>query len=136
MPSRRCLLAALAALPALLAIAGPRILAAAPAVSSNVKEQLAAASARLKLTPEQEAQLHPILEERSTRMHAIRDQYVGDTSREARRAMFEDARLVQKDYEGKVRAVLTPEQEKEWEKMRKEGRATLREQYREGKAPE
>ncbi len=133
MPNRRDLLALLAA-GVLVAAARPAI--AADALSPEAAQRLAEAKARLNLTPEQEAQLRPLVEERNQKLKAIRDRHAGDTSRSAKRAMFQEAKPVQADYEAKVRAILTDEQEKEWEAMRKEAMQRMREQHRAGKAPE
>jgi hypothetical protein len=50
--------------------------------------------------------------------------------------MLSEAKPVQADYETKVRALLTDEQEKEWDAMRSEARQRMREHYRSGGAPE
>jgi hypothetical protein len=50
--------------------------------------------------------------------------------------MYEQIRPVQKDYEAKVRTILTDAQEAEWDKMRKESWQRLREAYRTGEAVE
>lgn len=94
------------------------------------------AKARLKLTPEQEAQLKPLMEERAVKLKAIRDKHAGDDSRRARREMYREARPVAEDYQAKVRAILNDEQEAEWEKMRTEGRERLKERYRAGQPPD
>ena len=101
-----------------------------------VRAALEEAKARLKLTPEQEAQLKPVIEDRTIKLKAIKEKHAGDTSRSAKRAMFKEARPVMDDYQQKVRAILTGEQEAEWEKMRDEARTHLKEQYRSGIAPD
>jgi hypothetical protein len=109
-----------------------------PAIAGRMAE----AKTRLNLTPEQEAQLRPIVEERYQRMQAIRHQYVPDSTGAARwtgasrRALFEDAKKIQKDYDERVRAILNPQQEEEWDKMRKEAIAQFRAQHRNGAKPE
>ncbi len=120
MPNRRDLLALLAA-GVLVAAARPAF--TVEAMSSEVAQRIAEAKTRLQLTPEQEAQLRPLIEERNQKLKAIRDRHAGDTSRSAKRAMFKEAKPVQTDYETKVRGILTDEQEKEWEAMRKEALA-------------
>ncbi len=94
------------------------------------------AKARLKLTPDQEVQLKPVIEERTVKLKAIREKHAGDSSRSAKRAMFKEARPVMDEYQQNVRAILTDEQETEWEKMRDEARKRLKEQYRNGSAPD
>jgi hypothetical protein len=139
MPNRRFLLATLAAAGVLAAV---RPAYPADSVPPATAERLAEARTRLNLTPEQETQLRPLVEERNRRMLAIRDQYVPDStgagqwSGASRRALFADAKKIQKDYDEQVRAILNPDQEKEWEKMRREAIATLRAQHRSGAKPE
>jgi len=107
-----------------------------PAVDmAAVQAALADAKARLKLSPEQEAALKPIFEERTAKLKAIRDKHAGDTSRSAKRQMFKEARPVMEDYQVKVRAILDDSQEAEWEKMRAEAKARLKEQYKAGQGP-
>lgn len=100
-----------------------------------VQAALAEAKARLKLTPEQEAALKPVFEERTAKMKVIRDKHADDTSRSAKRQMFKEARPVMEDYQAKVRAILDDSQEAEWEKMRAEAKARLKEQYKAGQGP-
>lgn len=106
--------------------------ATTPLDAAKIEARIQEAKVRLELTPEQEAQLKLIVQERSEKIVAIREQYGGDTSRKARRAMLDQVRPVQEDYEAKVRAILTAAQEAEWNRMRKEGRQRLREAYRAG----
>ena len=101
-----------------------------------VRAAMEEAKARLKLTPDQEVQLKPVIEERTAKLKAIREKHAGDSSRSAKRAMFKEARPVMDEYQQKVRAILTDEQEAEWEKMRDEARKRLKEQYRSGSAPD
>jgi hypothetical protein len=115
---------------------GAALSQAAATDPARIQAAIAEAKARLKLTPEQEAQLKPLIEERSARLKAIRDQHAGDDSRRAKRAMYRDAKPVMDDYQEKVRAILTDEQEAEWEKMRSEARQRLKERYREGHDPD
>jgi hypothetical protein len=51
-------------------------------------------------------------------------------------AMFREARPVQEAYEKKVRGILNESQIEEWEKMRKEAKARIREQMQSGGDPE
>ena len=74
-----------------------------PAAIQAVIEE---AKARLKLTPEQEAQLKPLVQDRNQKLKAIRDKYAGDTSRRAKRAMFKEAQPVVENYQARVRTIL------------------------------
>jgi predicted Zn-dependent protease len=93
------------------------------------------AKARLKLTPEQEAQLKPIVQDRNQKLKAIRDKYAGDKSRHARRDMFKEAQPVVENYQARVRTILDDQQEVEWEKMRAEAKERLKKQYQTGTGP-
>jgi hypothetical protein len=103
---------------------------------ATIQAAIDEARARLKLTPEQEAALKPLIQERTAKLKAIRDSHAGDTSRRARREMYREAKPVMEEYQEKVRAILDEEQEAEWEKMRDEARQRLKQRYREGKDPE
>ncbi len=119
------------------ALALPATAATPPTVDpAVVQAKLQEAVTRLKLTPEQQAQLKPAFEESIRKLKAIRDAHGGDTSRAALRSMYRDARPVQEEFEDKVRAVLDDSQEVEWETMRKEARAKLKELRKSGKGPE
>ena len=61
---------------------------AAPHDIAAVQAAIAEAKARLNLTPAQEAQLKPLIEERTTRLKSIRDKHAGDDSRRAKREMW------------------------------------------------
>ena len=65
---------------AAIAILGAGIARAqAPAVDpAAIQAVMEEAKARLKLTPEQEAQLKPIVQDRNQKLKAIRDKYAGD----------------------------------------------------------
>jgi hypothetical protein len=102
---------------------------------ADVQAALEEARVRLGLSAEQEAALKPIFAERNARLKAIRDKHAGDDSRRARRKMFKDARPVMDDYQARVRAILDDSQEAEWEKMRAEAKARLKEQYKANQGP-
>ena len=54
-----------------------------------VRAAMEEAKARLKLTPDQEVQLKPVIEERTAKLKAIREKHAGDSSRSAKRAMYQ-----------------------------------------------
>lgn len=108
-----------------------------PAVDpAAIQAALQEARARLQLTPEQEAQLKPLIQERNEALKAIRDKHAGDDSRRARRAMFREAKPVVENYQARVRTILNDAQYDEWERMRAEARERLKEQYKKGRAPD
>jgi len=112
-------------------------LAQAPAVDpSAVQAVVEEAKARLKLTPEQEAQLKPLVQDRNQKLKAIRDKYAGESSRRAKRAMLKEAQPVVENYQARVRTILNDEQEAEWEKMRAEAKERFKEQYKSGNGPQ
>ena len=86
---------------------------------------------RLKLTPEQEAKIRPILEEEAAKLKAVRDEHQEDGRPRDRRDALKELRAIQRDTQERVDPLLTPEQRAEWEKMREERREQLRERYRE-----
>lgn len=94
------------------------------------------ARARLKLTPEQEMQIKTLMQRRNEALKAIRDKYAGEDSRRARRAMFKEAQPVVENYLARVRTILDDAQYAEWEKIRDEARERLKQQYKQGRAPE
>jgi len=127
--------AATAAAITVLAAAGA--LAQQPAVDpAAIQAVLEEARARLQLTPEQEVQLKPLIQERNEALKAIRDKHAGDDSRRARRAMFREAQPVVENYQARVRTILNDAQYDEWERMRAEARERLKEQYKKGRAPD
>ncbi len=113
--------------------AGAQDQAADPAAFQAAVEE---AKARLNLTPQQEAQLKPLVQERNAALKAIRDKYAADHSRRARRAMFKEAQPVVENYQARVRTILDDSQYAEWERMREDARKRLKQKYKDGKLPD
>lgn len=86
---------------------------------------------RLKLTPEQEQRLAPLVQDRNAKLKALRERSGEAPSRRERRAMLKEAREIQEDFVEQVEPILTKEQLKEWEAIRTELRETARERMRE-----
>ena len=86
---------------------------------------------RLKLTPEQEQRLAPLVQDRNAKLKALRERSGEAPSRRERRAMLKEAREIQEDFVEQVEPILTKEQLKEWEAIRAELRETARERMRE-----
>lgn len=86
---------------------------------------------RLKLTPEQEQRLAPLVQDRNAKLKALRERSGDAPSRRERRAMLKEARGIQENFIEQVEPVLTKEQLKEWEAIRTELRETARERMRE-----
>ena len=85
---------------------------------------------RLALTPEQQAQIAPLAEERRTKMEGIRTRLASASSRQDKRSALKDAKAIQDDFAGKVEPLLTPAQQAEWKKMREEMRAQMKQRVR------
>jgi len=80
----------------------------AQTAAEKVQAEFAKIKERLKLTPEQQTQLKNIVNEGVGKLDAIYKEY------EPKEA------AVMKEYRSKMRAVLTPEQQAEWDKIKKE----------------
>ena len=91
-----------------LALAFSAQTATAQTAAEKVQAEFSKIKERLKLTPEQQTQLKSIVSEGIGKLDAIHKEY------EPRET------AVMKEYRGKMRAVLTPEQQAEWDKIRKE----------------
>jgi hypothetical protein len=77
---------------------------------------------RLALTPEQEAQLAPLVQARNDKLKALRASSSSDPSRRERRGMLRQARSIQQDFIKQVAPLITKEQAREWDAIRKEMR--------------
>ena len=103
---------------------------------ARIEKHMQMAAERLKLSDAQKQQLQPVIEEHVAQVKAIRDKYPPETPREQKRQMYDEMKAVREDYDAKVKAVLTEEQQQEWEKMRSERRDRMREHKREREAQE
>lgn len=80
---------------------------------TNRADRVKAIAAELKLTPEQQEKLRPILQEEGQKaVEIFRDT---NLSREAKMAKIKEVREANRE---KVKAILTPEQLVQWDKMR------------------
>ena len=86
--------------------------------------------ARLALTPDQQAQMAPLVEERKAKMAGIRSKLSAATSRRDKRSVLQEAKVIQDDFNSKVEPVLTQEQQAEWKKIREESREQMKERLR------
>jgi hypothetical protein len=100
-------------------------LADTPTTQAEVEQKINELKARLALTPEQEASIKPLAEQRYYALQALQTKYAGDTSPKARRAMLKEAKGIQAEYVSKVEPLLTDAQKTEWKKIREEMRAEL-----------
>ena len=101
------------------------LLAATPVVaqrpdSAEVRERVAKISRYLKLTPEQTAKLKPIIQMEVADLRAVKDKHKGDTTSAGKASRATESKAVREKYEPQVNAVLTPEQQAQWKKMKEE----------------
>lgn len=105
----------------------------------QLEERIAETKQRLNLTPEQEEQLTPIIEQSfEDRLalfdkHGIERQTEGDKKRPSfkkLRSLRKDMKALNKETRTQVAEVLDDEQLKEWDKIQEENRAALRERAR------
>lgn len=99
--------------------------------AAQVQQKIDELKTRLNLTPEQTAKLEPIVKSEVGEMKAIRGQYGQDLSRRDKRKMLKAMQDVQKKYQPQIQAVLTPEQQSEWKKIKEEEKKQLKETYKE-----
>jgi Spy/CpxP family protein refolding chaperone len=97
--------------------------------AAQAQERLEQLTSRLKLTPEQTERLKPIVKQEVEELRAVRERLGSDTSRRGRATMLREMRGVQEKYAPQINAILTPEQQQEWKKIKEERRQQLKEQY-------
>ena len=85
---------------------------------------------RLNLTPRQQEQIAPLVEERKAKMEPIRAKAASANSRREKLALLQDAKAVQDDFNSEVQPILTQEQQAEWTKIREELREQMKERRR------
>ena len=85
---------------------------------------------RLALTPDQEARIAPLVQARNQKLQALRGSLDANASRREKRGVLKEVREIQGEFVEKVEPLLTPEQKKEWEALRKEMRDEMMSRYR------
>lgn len=85
---------------------------------------------RLALTPEQEEKIAPLVRERNEKFQALRAKSNPNASKSEKRALLQEARGIQDDFVARVEPLLSQEQKKEWEAIRKETRKEIAERWR------
>ena len=101
--------------------------APAPAPQLNIEDL----RARLNLSPEQQAQIQPLVEQRKAKMEGIRTRLSAATSRRDKRAVLQQAKAVQDDFNNAVTPLLSKEQQAEWTKIRAEVHDRMKDRLRE-----
>lgn len=86
---------------------------------------------RLALTPEQEAQISPLVVDRNAKLKALRESSDPNGSRREKLGTLKQARGIQQDFVKQVEPLLSKEQKKEWAAMREEMKGTAKERWRE-----
>jgi hypothetical protein len=86
---------------------------------------------RLALTPEQEAQISPLVAERNAKLNALRESSDPNGSRREKLGSLKQARGIQQDFVKQVEPLLSKEQKKEWAAMRDEMKETAKARLRE-----
>jgi hypothetical protein len=94
--------------------------------AAQAAERMKQLQARLKLTPEQIEKLKPIVQQEIQELRAVRDKHASDTSRRGRLSMAREMKGVQDKYDDSIGAVLTPEQIKEWKKIKEERKEQMK----------
>jgi protein CpxP len=85
---------------------------------------------RLALTPEQEEKIKPLIQERNEKLKALYASTNPNASRREKLGKLREARGIQQAFLTKVEPILTKEQKKEWEAIRKEMKEAAMERRR------
>jgi hypothetical protein len=101
--------------------------AAAPSQQPLNIEEL---RSRLNLTPEQQAKIAPLAEQRRAKLQDIQSKLSSASSRRDKLGLMKEAKQVQDEFVGDVEPLLTADQQAEWQKIREEVRAQMRERVR------
>ena len=111
----------------------PCIPAGEPAALASMQEDpqkaFAAFSDRLKLTSAQQTQIKPLFEARNQKLKEVFAKHSGDTSRMGKVEAMREAKGVQDEFSGKLKPLLTSDQQTELEAMRAEGRAKAEQMF-------
>jgi len=108
------------------------ILASPPSVAQTVWDTVPSMDVvrnRLSLTPEQEARLVPIFEQRIGELQQLREQLAKATSDQQKRDLMRGAKQGQEAFNTQVEAVLDASQKSEWQELRAQTREKVKERY-------
>jgi hypothetical protein len=89
---------------------------------------------RLSLTPDQEAKLAPLFQQRISQLQDLRARLEQTPSRQEKRTILRDAKQKAESFNAQVESVLDVSQKQEWREMRAETREKLKEKYQENRA--
>ena len=85
-------------------------------------------------TPEQEAQISPLIEARNSKLKAVRESADPKGSRREKLGVLRQVRSIQQDFVKQVEPLLSKEQKKEWERLRDEMKDTAKARLRDRQA--
>jgi hypothetical protein len=108
------------------------LLAPPPAVAQDVWDTVPSMDVvrnRLSLTPEQEARLRPIFEQRIGELQQLKDQLAKATSEQQKRSLMSGAKEGASAFNSQVEAVLDTTQKSEWRELRSQTREKVKERY-------
>lgn len=88
---------------------------------------------RLALTPEQETKIAPLVQERTEKLKALRDSSDPNGSRRDKLKMLRQARGIQQDFVKQVEPLLSQDQKKQWDVLRKEMQENAKERLQSAK---
>ena len=84
---------------------------------------------RLSLTPEQEAKIRPIFEQRIGELQQLKDQLSKATSEQQKRSLIQGSKEGAAAFNSQVEAVLDTSQKSEWRELRAQTREKVKERY-------
>ena len=84
---------------------------------------------RLSLTPEQEARIRPIFEQRIGELQQLKDQLAKATSEQQKRSLIRGAKEGAAAFNSQVEAVLDTSQKSAWRELRAQTREKVKERY-------
>src|SRR5688572_15467222 len=107
-------------------------LSTAPAMSQTLRDSVPSIDvvrSRLNLTPEQEATLTPLFQQRATDLQRMRARYEQAASRRGKQDVLRAAKSATQSFNTQVESVLNNEQKAEWRELRDETREKVKERY-------
>ena len=110
------------------------ILTSVPAVAqsvANMMPTLETVRSRLELTPEQDAQLRPIFENRQSELQQTQLQLQSATTPQQKRDVLRNSKKAGDSFNSQVESVLSPAQKNEWREIRSELREKAKERIEE-----
>ena len=107
-------------------------LLAAPAAAQTFRDSVPSIDAvrsRLNLTPEQEAKLRPLFQQRALDLQATRSKLEQAATRTDKRNVLRAAKSDAQAFNSQVESLLNDQQKHEWRDLRDETREKIKERY-------